>query len=1333
MNEEALNYAYDLFTADGYDGSIEDYSNLISTDAEALDYSFELFSNDGYDGSVEDFSIMLGVDKSPKKESQVKIDSRINNVNKVYQEQVDKINAGNWDDDEKVELTKRVSAARDKQLSKLEKEKDIDLYADELIEINKSVPENLNELVSDLEYEDYEDYIDAAEQKLNIEDPNVEYSQEDIERKASELYALKKYRAEQTEQALEDFESEYGIDRTKSIGSMLDVVMDFGVTGVIDTYFDAAKDIYDDYSKGKLDDVSEQWKAKKWDLIPELHERYFGTEQQKEYRKSREELHEALTIKNEKLDQKYRDDVAELTVLKNKADKDYIEFEKLQKRLKQEDPTITPEDYNRYRTLYDEIQNDKTLFDKKLERLNNSTIPSDDFETIKNLTLKTYDNLDRIDNLLSSSIGKLVATTATLGNKVGLPELIKWTGIDIESEEGLNRIFGEDVDGAMGAIKDAVGVLGNINKSKNEVIEAAYDLSDSITDLNSPGMEWKNIDSVEDFAYWGGDMLAGQVVNTGLIIAFPPVGLALLAAQAAGDKMHEMDIAMEGVKGEDGEFIIEPEEYNAAQYFGSAALYGGIEYITERVSFGLLKGMLGNVSKAFKLTGRSAMPSPNITLKNLSNGQAWAKFGTDIVKGIGKEGGAEGIVAITNNLTDQYVLGDKNAYWLNNVSESVVSGMLMGKVYSVPNIAVPIMHSFSSEGELAKANKRNAELLKLSESRNKVMSMGGDATQIQNRITEILDEQMLAMEGVRLRGIEMSPEDRQYIIDSSNDQHQLRAEIDKINNNEDIDEDTKALMINNEAAKIQEIESERERIFSSYAPKARAARETQRAKDIVEDLGVSDKFDVVSVQDEAEMAKNIEDSGYSAKESKDAAAISFGIFVPEPDSKTGKRKIILNETDIAKVDKWTTAQHETLHVVLSEVLKDATETDVLALGNAVREKLMEIDPKTLGDTDFARRFLEYRNDPADTQAEELLTLLSEAITTGDVKFNEGFFTKIQDLIRRMFQNAFPGSKFGKIKFDSAENVYKFIKDYNRSFEKGKATKAQKAAVKEGVEVERTGKMDFANKFLDVEFKNSKGEPVKLKLAKKLSPEKTTAVEQSILELKQEIKENEDIAKKFGKEPIPTAKQQRLEQSILKDQLKPTIDSFVESQTKRLFDPIAPDARNNVTRQAFRESMVSDIETMIIKEFEQKQDIEKFITSRGYLRANSLAKRLGIKSVEQGITKDIDQAKGIAAETETVTVEEKTPTKQIKLKERLGDDAVKITEEVKKRGKDIDLETVDFKTLKDLTPEMTQEMFGISPKPGNLSKADVRNAQQFISKNADVLIAMLPELVFKKFY
>ena len=55
MNEEALQYSYNLFSKDGYNGSIEDYKNLISTNGDALSYSYNLFSKDGYNGSENDF------------------------------------------------------------------------------------------------------------------------------------------------------------------------------------------------------------------------------------------------------------------------------------------------------------------------------------------------------------------------------------------------------------------------------------------------------------------------------------------------------------------------------------------------------------------------------------------------------------------------------------------------------------------------------------------------------------------------------------------------------------------------------------------------------------------------------------------------------------------------------------------------------------------------------------------------------------------------------------------------------------------------------------------------------------------------------------------------------------------------------------------------------------------------------------------------------------------------------------------------------------------------------------------------------------------------------
>jgi hypothetical protein len=71
MNEEALEYSFNLFKADGYNGTIENYKTLIKEDGEALSYSYGLFSSDGYNGSIEDFSTLVGVGKQtdPAKET----------------------------------------------------------------------------------------------------------------------------------------------------------------------------------------------------------------------------------------------------------------------------------------------------------------------------------------------------------------------------------------------------------------------------------------------------------------------------------------------------------------------------------------------------------------------------------------------------------------------------------------------------------------------------------------------------------------------------------------------------------------------------------------------------------------------------------------------------------------------------------------------------------------------------------------------------------------------------------------------------------------------------------------------------------------------------------------------------------------------------------------------------------------------------------------------------------------------------------------------------------------------------------------------------------------
>ena len=61
MDEEALNDSFSLFAKNGYNGTVEDYKELIRTEKDALNDSYNLFKVNGYSGSVNDFSSLVGI------------------------------------------------------------------------------------------------------------------------------------------------------------------------------------------------------------------------------------------------------------------------------------------------------------------------------------------------------------------------------------------------------------------------------------------------------------------------------------------------------------------------------------------------------------------------------------------------------------------------------------------------------------------------------------------------------------------------------------------------------------------------------------------------------------------------------------------------------------------------------------------------------------------------------------------------------------------------------------------------------------------------------------------------------------------------------------------------------------------------------------------------------------------------------------------------------------------------------------------------------------------------------------------------------------------------
>ena len=67
MNE-ALQAAYEYFTEQGYNGSIEEFVGLLNTNSEALDATYTIFTEQGYAGSAADFSGYLGLKKKDETE-----------------------------------------------------------------------------------------------------------------------------------------------------------------------------------------------------------------------------------------------------------------------------------------------------------------------------------------------------------------------------------------------------------------------------------------------------------------------------------------------------------------------------------------------------------------------------------------------------------------------------------------------------------------------------------------------------------------------------------------------------------------------------------------------------------------------------------------------------------------------------------------------------------------------------------------------------------------------------------------------------------------------------------------------------------------------------------------------------------------------------------------------------------------------------------------------------------------------------------------------------------------------------------------------------------------
>jgi len=487
-------------------------------------------------------------------------------------------------------------------------------------------------------------------------------------------------------------------------------------------------------------------------------------------------------------------------------------------------------------------------------------------------------------------------------------------------------------------------------------------------------------------------------------------------------------------------------------------------------------------------------------------------------------------------------------------------------------------------------------------------------------------------------------------------------------------------LVVSEVERINEIKKQ----LQDIAIKNQTAKIDVGAKAVAEQLEVGiETFD--TTEDTAGAIETLKNQGgkVDVKNSTD-----YGTIVEIPNDQGGiDTQIIINKQEAAADNVVTTSQHEVLHAVLSKTTKGNPDATI-ALGKSLLNELRS-DGVNLGG-DFEARLDQYVKDPNISEAdvmEEVMTLASEGLTNGEITINESTLTKIGNAIKKFF-----GLNDLNIKFNTGKDVLNFIKDYNKSIQKGEGlTKGQLEVATEGAK----GKL--------IDNAKVEAETIVTKQSKSPQGEQASAKVQEIYDAK-------------GKDGSF---------EIIK-QFEPIVSRIVEKRSE------AP----NFDRQLLTDEINTGKRGIIdlVAEYKPESGVPLAAYINKFLPARAIEASQRVLGKE--FTTDVIEAKAVVAEEikrpEVVSKKVKKPSETTSFDKAIE---AKIDEAINKNFKGDDVKFSETKNIPKEVADIYAESLGLNPetivdKRRNYSKKDAEGltkAKQLLLKNAKNDFARLPEL------
>ena len=885
-----------------------------------------------------------------------------------------------------------------------------------------------------------------------------------------------------------------------------------------------------------------------------------------------------------------------------------------------------------------------------------------------------------------------------------------------------------------------IGLI-SVGDMLTDVVTQSYGTEESFLQEVANGMdEWKNATWVDPYQVrptyeqakvsagdafeWAcvsiagqGPQLVGHGIATGLQLtgAGFPAGTALqiaLGASAAGNQYREFEEnallynKTNGLYGEDIDFLTA---------FTASTGVGAVEYASERVTFGLAtkvgKGLLSDVGQA---TGWKYLRQNVFNYKSMRN--YWGDVSQEAI--------SEGLASLGQNGA-QILAGKKGVGLYDNVEESMVIGGLIGKTMKTPLIFKHAIAPFRSpsndailSSNLRKVNKLGMDLLN--------PDLIDQHASIKEEIARLTQQNARLIEEDIKRVDLLNNDEKRDLINIESDNRKLTQAAKEIQEDKTLTKQQKQQQLQGIIEKLNKNQVRKQEIIDKYPEVTEAYKQTmasvKKQGKLVEKYG-GPKVEIEEGSTER-FGEVLEEMGVDP-----VYQTRYGGMMPilDADGNVESYKLFINKETSLRDGMFHTGAHEFLHGVMYQTLKqDMVSQDAVgtALLKALNDQMLDANgnlKKGAGlkeGSDFNDRINAYS--PQEGQGEEIVMITSEALLNKEIELKQSTKQKLKGIFRRFAQN-----HLGRdIRFDTDQDLLNFVIDYNVSIKKNIPSKAIMRMAAEGAK----GKLiDQYQKDL-VDAKNE------------------TVFSKNVI---QEITNNPDIKQEFDQfvqNPDGSKKYKTKESFQQSVEFFPAYDKIVNS---KVLDGLVMANVSDVVQPSQMSEFVRNVKEKIgdrfLKNFNPAVNDSLFGWLTGVAggrgesiiyRAkgdimNEYSKQIQAQSLEAQAEKSAqiedkaDKSLEIFEELNLETGRVKGPI-GIKLSERLGPKAKEINNTVKEIASEMDLENLNFKTLKDLTPNLTQEMFGIKPKVGNLTKSDIKNAQMFINKNASTLIAMLPE-------